>query len=72
MTVYSNVNETYEVLATIEPHSWAAPDQTRVLLADLNERFTGTALNIMTVTFQFGNLKPGSCVYLDNLSLVTE
>ena len=72
MTVYTNVNETYEVFATVEPHSWAAPEQTRVLLSELNDRFTGTALNIMTVTFQFGNLTPGSCVYLDNLSLVTE
>ena len=72
MTVFSNVNETYAAAVTVEPHSWAAGSGRRILLRDLNDRFAGTGLNVMTVTFQFGGLEPGDCLYLDNLSLITE
>ena len=74
IAMFSHIASDYfSTTVAIQPHSWAASGN-QILLSDVDDVFVGNGLgNLMSVAFEIIGLKdPGSCIYLDNLTLTDE
>lgn len=69
--IFSNYNdETYSLPDfMVSANSWADRSTTRIYLNALKEHFTGSALNILTITFTFNDISSPGSVYFDNISI---
>ena len=68
--LFSNYNdEAYGRNVQIPANSWSSEEDSRIYFNDLDEHFTGTGLDIMTICYYFDHIKTPGCIYVDSLNI---